>query len=199
MGENLVEANGERKAHLSSAGEDSRLSAPSPVLALDLGTKTGWAGRTVSGSVMDRFVFSGVQEFDLRRGESTGMRFIRFRAWLEEMIERGHPKIIAFESVVAFHKSRYSGEVAHGMAAVVQIVAIDHKIETFTVTPSELKKFATGKGNAPKEKVIEAARAKFPTMKIIDDNMADALFILLYTEKSLGIKPYQPNWEPMIR
>jgi hypothetical protein len=47
------------------------------VLALDLATKSGWAtnvGRQ-----------SGVQTFDVKRGESPGMRFLRCRAWLGEM------------------------------------------------------------------------------------------------------------------
>lgn len=42
------------------------------ILALDMATKTGWAtnaGRT-----------SGVQTFDVKRGESPGMRFLRCRA-----------------------------------------------------------------------------------------------------------------------
>ena len=46
------------------------------ILALDLATLTGWAssvGRT-----------SGVQVFDVRRGESPGMRFLRCRAWLRD-------------------------------------------------------------------------------------------------------------------
>jgi hypothetical protein len=49
------------------------------ILALDLGTRTGWAmaenGRTKSG----------VQLFDVKRGESPGMRYLRFNRWLEDM------------------------------------------------------------------------------------------------------------------
>ncbi|WP_432214628.1 hypothetical protein, partial [Salmonella enterica] len=52
-----------------------------PVLALDLATKTGWA-------LVDRqgVLTSGVQSFPLRRGESPGMRWLRFRRWLREIV-----------------------------------------------------------------------------------------------------------------
>ncbi len=53
-----------------------------PVLALDMATKTGWALRDRAG----RFS-SGVQEFSLKRGESKGMRFLRFRKWLNDVLK----------------------------------------------------------------------------------------------------------------
>ena len=46
------------------------------ILALDLGSTCGWALRP------DGRLESGVQVFDLKRGESPGMRFVRFSAWL---------------------------------------------------------------------------------------------------------------------
>jgi hypothetical protein len=49
------------------------------ILALDLGTKTGWALHDNIVSV------SGVQTFDLKRGESPGMRYVRFTRWLGDM------------------------------------------------------------------------------------------------------------------
>ena len=45
-----------------------------PILALDLATKTGWALQDRTGAIA-----SGMQEFSLKRGESKGMRFLRFR------------------------------------------------------------------------------------------------------------------------
>ena len=49
------------------------------ILALDLATKSGWATNVDHQS--------GVQVFDVRRGESPGMRFLRCRAWLGEMFQ----------------------------------------------------------------------------------------------------------------
>ena len=53
------------------------------ILALDLGSKCGWATLDTEG----RFeVESGVQDFSLVRGESPGMRYLRFRAWLAKVL-----------------------------------------------------------------------------------------------------------------
>ena len=48
------------------------------ILALDMATKTGWA--------MNVGRQSGIQTFDVRRGESPGMRFLRCRGWLNGML-----------------------------------------------------------------------------------------------------------------
>lgn len=50
------------------------------ILALDLGTRTGYAIRE-NGRVE-----SGVQVFDVKRGESPGMRYRRFTVWLTDML-----------------------------------------------------------------------------------------------------------------
>jgi hypothetical protein len=49
------------------------------ILALDMATATGWATNKFGG------MESGVQRFDVKRGESVGMRWLRFNAWLQEM------------------------------------------------------------------------------------------------------------------
>lgn len=50
------------------------------LLAIDLGTHTGWALRDHSGSVI-----SGAISFILQRFEGGGMRFLRFKRWLNEI------------------------------------------------------------------------------------------------------------------
>lgn len=50
------------------------------ILAIDPGTHCGWS--TWDGAHVE----SGVQTFDLKRGESPGMRFLRFRTWLREVV-----------------------------------------------------------------------------------------------------------------
>ena len=51
----------------------SLCSAHDVILALDLGTTTGWALRSIDGSIT-----SGTAEFRLDRWQSGGMRFLRF-------------------------------------------------------------------------------------------------------------------------
>ena len=50
------------------------------VLALDLGTTTGWAVRDTSGMIT-----SGNASFKPGRFEGGGMRYLRFTRWLDEI------------------------------------------------------------------------------------------------------------------
>lgn len=51
-----------------------------PILALDLGTATGRALRTCDGSII-----SGSLSLRPGRFEGGGMRYLRFRRWLNEI------------------------------------------------------------------------------------------------------------------
>ena len=65
------------------------------LLALDLGTTTGWALRTP-----DRRIVSGTQSFKPQRFEGGGMRFLRFVRWLDELQAlSGGLQHLAFEEV----------------------------------------------------------------------------------------------------
>ena len=50
------------------------------ILALDLGTKTGWALFGRDGSIL-----SGTESFMPRRFEGGGMRYLRFKRWITEI------------------------------------------------------------------------------------------------------------------
>ena len=50
------------------------------ILALDLGTTTGWALRGSDGHIT-----SGSESFRPQRFEGGGMRFLRFKRWLTEI------------------------------------------------------------------------------------------------------------------
>lgn len=145
------------------------------ILALDLATVTGWASN-VDG------LRSGTQTFDLRRGESPGMRFLRLRSWLREIHGLlGDLDVIVFEQ--AHQRGGHATAVAYGLQAEVLSFAAEHGIETSPVHTATLKKAATGNGRASKVDMLEAARARgwSPT----DDNEADALHLLAYAEANL--------------
>lgn len=150
------------------------------VLSLDMATKTGWA------VFFDGMIDSGVQTFELKRGESHGMRFLRFRAWLQEMKELcpGKIDLISFEQ--AHHRGGPATQLAVGMMTDALAFAADIGAETMPVHTGTLKKFATGKGNAGKEAMKEAAR-KMGYLPI-DDNEADACLLLEYTLSELKLK-----------
>ena len=145
------------------------------ILALDFATQTGWASSKASGT----------NRFDTKRGESPGMRFLRFRAWLEEMCEKlVRPEVIAYEQ--PHHRGGPATEVAYGFLTVVKEIAAEKSIELMPVHSSTLKKWATGKGNAGKpEMIAEAKRRGFDPL---DDNEADACLLYEYAMAELGAK-----------
>ena len=143
----------------------------SAILALDLGTHTGWAVRLADGTIT-----SGVFEFRPSRFEGGGMRYLRFRAWLEEtMTLTGGISLVVFEEV-----RRHVGvDAAHaygGWLATLTAWCEGRSIPYEGVPVGTIKRHATGKGNADKEAVIAAVRRL--GFAPADDNEADALAIL---------------------
>ena len=61
-----------------------------------------------------------------------------------------------------------------------------------TIEPSRLKRYVTGKGNAPKTEVLARVAANFPNVGITDDNQADALALACMTARELGL-PIEPS------
>lgn len=142
-------------------------------LALDLAIQTGWAALSFHGGVE-----SGVQTFDLKRGDSPGMRFFCFRVWVEEMLDRVSPSVVIYE--LAHHRGGAATEIAVGFQTRVQEIAASRGIDYVGVHTASLKKFATGSGRAGKPEMIVAARKRWPRQNIEDDNQADALCLLAY-------------------
>jgi hypothetical protein len=70
-----------------------------------------------------------------------------------------------------------------GLVSTVQTFAAEHDIELMAVHTGELKRWATGKGNAGKPAMMEAARARGWTP--VDDNEADAQLLLEFAQQQL--------------
>ena len=151
------------------------------ILALDIATSTGWA-MWMGGECL-----SGTQVFKLARGESPGMRFLRFDKWLNEMVETMRPDVIAFERP-SFFRSQAAGEVVHGLLSQMQKIAAAQNINTSPVGASELKKHATGKGNAKKPDMQAAAMQRWCFVETPGEDEADALCILAWSMEQLGIR-----------
>jgi hypothetical protein len=143
------------------------------ILALDLGTKMGWAARPRGG-----IIASGIASFKTNRYEGGGMRYLRFARWLDEM-----PKLVGIIDIIYFEEVRrhlatdaahvYGGLLAH-LTAWCERFMIPYQ----GVPVGAIKAHATGKGNAPKEAVMcsVVARGHKPT----DDNESDALALLYW-------------------
>ncbi len=149
------------------------------LLALDLGTKTGWAVQPTQGPVQ-----SGTQTFRPNRFEGGGMRYLRFTDWLVEiaMMTSGLHRVV-FEEV-----RRHAGtDAAHaygGFLATLTGWCEQHEVPYQGVPVGTIKRHVTGKGNADKAAVIAAVRAR--GFNPADDNEADALAILLWATETQG-------------
>ena len=143
------------------------------ILALDLGTTTGWALRGSDGHIT-----SGSESFRPQRFEGGGMRFLRFKRWLTEIKQScGSIDCLHFEEV----RRHVSTDAAHaygGFLATLTAWCEHHQIPYQGVPVGTIKKHATGKGNASKEDVIAAVQARGHDP--VDDNEADALALLLW-------------------
>jgi hypothetical protein len=147
------------------------------ILALDLATTTGWA------LLEDGHRTSGVQVFDVKRGESPGMRYVRLVRWLAEIAARA--ELIVYEQVVPAPK-KFGGamtrEFAYGMVTHVQTFCATRRIEHHPVYPATLKRFVTGSGKANKAAMLAAALAQGWCPPGTDDNEVDAIALLRYAE-----------------
>ena len=163
----------------SPAAALSFCSARDVILALDLGSTTGFA---IAGA--DGDITSGTAEFRLDRWQSGGMRFLRFKRWLTEIKNQvGGLDLVVYEQV----RNHAGVDAAHafgGWLAILTAWCDHHEIAYQGVPVGTIKRHVTGKGNADKAAVIAAIRAR--GFNPADDNEADALAILLWAIETQG-------------
>ena len=142
------------------------------ILALDLGTTTGWALRDQAGSITHGFV-----SFKPQRFEGGGMRFLRFKRWLSEIKATNEHGIDAvyFEEVRR-HLGVDAAHVYGGLMATLTSWCEHHQIPYEGVPVGTIKRHISGKGNASKDEVIKAVGELGFHVK--DDNEADAIALL---------------------
>ena len=141
------------------------------ILALDLGTQTGWAllGR-------DGAITSGSEIFKPQRFEGGGMRYLRFKRWITEVKQSADGLNAVFFEEVRRHAGVDAAHTYGGFMAHLTAWCEHHQIPYQGVPVGTIKKHATGKGNASKDEMTAAARLRGHVPA--DDNEADALALL---------------------
>jgi len=149
------------------------------ILALDLGTVTGWALWAPDGAII-----SGTVSFRPSRYDGGGMRYLRFRGWLDE-IRRTTPGLAAvyFEEVWR-HAGTDAAHIYGGFLAHLTTWREERGIAYEGVPVGTIKRHIAGKGNARKEAVIAAVRKR--GFAPADHNEADALALLLWAMDTGG-------------
>lgn len=147
------------------------------ILALDVASNCGFAHS--SGD-------SGTWKLSPKAGESKGLRLVRFRSKLKELLSQKQIDVVVFEGAISFGRAHANGMLVQSeMQGVLKLWCEDNGIRYVSFSPAEIKKHATGKGNADKVKMLTAAKRAF-AVPVYDDNQADALWLLDLAQKTLS-------------
>ena len=149
------------------------------LLALDLGTTTGWALRNRDGPIN-----SGTVSLRPGRFEGGGMRYLRFGKWLEQTLEITGGVDAVYYEAVRRHAGTDASHVFGGLLATLTAWCEQNGIPYSGVPVGTWKRHACGKGNASKDDVIAAMRER--GFEPADDNEADAIAILLWAIETNG-------------
>ncbi|MGL5113604.1 MAG: crossover junction endodeoxyribonuclease RuvC [Flavobacterium sp.] len=144
------------------------------ILALDLGTQTGFA-LSFSEDEEAIKVVGGSISFKPAKYDGAGMRYLKFAKWLDQVILE-HPIKAVYYEAVRKHIGVDAAHVYGGLMATLCTWCEKHKIPYGGVPVGTIKKHATGKGNASKDEVILAMSKAGHNP--VDDNHADALALL---------------------
>jgi len=153
----------------------------SRVLGIDPGTYCGFA-------LLDEGerIASGTWDLSIGRHESAGMRFVKLEHQLREILENG-VDLIAFEEVVR-HAGTQAAHIYGGIVAVIKLTAEKKGVPYVGIPVGTVKKRATGKGNADKVAMVNAAKRWFGSAPN-DNNEADALWIALVATEQFQDAP----------
>jgi Holliday junction resolvasome RuvABC endonuclease subunit len=174
----LASANASARSHLFQPAPALHDSGNPAILALDLGTTTGYAIRTC-----DNRIVSGAASFRPSRYDGGGMRYLRFRSWLEQIAADIGIEAIYFEEVrrhIGTDAAHLYGGFLATLTAWCEMKAIAYQ----GAPVGRIKRHIAGKGNADKNAVIAAVRAR--GFNPADDNEADAIAILLWAIETAG-------------
>lgn len=148
------------------------------IIGIDPGTACGWAVLDSNGNRLA----SGVWDLSSKRHEGGGMRFVRARSAFAELLRTFSPDVVGYEEVRS-HRGVSAAHIYGGIVAVVSSECEEAGIAYTGQSVGQIKKFATGKGNAGKPAMIKAAEERWGP--VADDNEADALWVAEFTRTVL--------------
>lgn len=149
------------------------------ILALDLGTTTGWALRGHDG-----LITSGTASFRPGRFDGGGMRYLRFTNWLGELDRLSGPIAAIWFEEVRRHVATDAAHVYGGLMATLTAWAELRGVPYEGVPVGTWKRCVCGKGNSSKDEVVAAMIARGFAPATSDE--ADALAILHWAVSTNG-------------
>lgn len=141
------------------------------ILALDIGLNTGYC---IGNS-------NSVMEYGLKKFTNDPSKTNKFYSFLLE--KAPECDYIFYEEPVFGH---FVAVRSHShFEAMLWYYSVMHDKKLVALKPKSIKKFATGSGNASKDKMVEAVKNK--GYDVSNDNVADAIMIYYYAMIELSI------------
>ena len=152
-------------------------------LAIDVGLHTGWAEITKHGKKFEsgEWNFTACKDAESQT-RSWGMVYNAFTEALTSRCISSDIKLLAFELPPGQWKSLASRLSIIGLIAMLYKTADSLNLNICPVSPTELKKFATGKGQCSKQVMVTALRTKHG-IHCSSSHEADATWIIKYMEQ----------------
>ena len=141
------------------------------ILALDLGTRLGWALRHTDGHIE-----SGMMDFRPEGHEGFGRRFYRVRMWLTQTKYRAGGELVHLAYELTPGQIARAAHIHGALEATVTAWCEHHDIPYRSAHSATVKKHITGSGKAGKAAVIAAVKAK--GFRPLSHDEADALALL---------------------
>ena len=114
---------------------------------------------------------------------SPGEKGIQLGRLVRDAIQEHGPKLVGFEEPVFVTRGMAALALRYGLQMVVQVVCEQAKTAYVGVPVATLKKHATGKGNAKKPQMIQAAKDA-SGLNLSSSDEADAYWVADYLMKA---------------
>lgn len=146
------------------------------ILAIDLGTISGWAMNDANGKIS-----GGSRSIAGGAGAHPAERWNNFKQFLSDTRNTTTEIHVCYYEKVVAHTAVQAAHCYGALEAILQMWCYVNKIRFVPIAPGTIKKHWTGKGNAKKEDMISTAKKR--GFSPVDDNHADALALLSYAHK----------------
>ena len=153
------------------------------ILALDLGTSTGWAIRGHDG-----LITSGTVSLRPGRFDGGGMRYLRFTNWLTEIDRLSGPVAAIWFEEVRRHAGTDASHIYGGLMATLTAWAELRGVPYEGVPVGTIKRHAAGKGNADKAAMVAAVRARGLSTTLAENMAMGAIFTVVSIARSYCLR-----------
>lgn len=127
----------------------------SALLALMLGQQTGWAVHERNGNIRP-----GVNAFRSTPYEGEGMKFLRFRYWLDEMSKKSGGFDAVIFADIQLHASMQSAVIYGGFLGQLTAWCEWRQIPSIGTSMSDVHKFVTKGDSIDQQGLLEAMQRK---------------------------------------